>query len=734
MKDATLSGGFMMLKNFTSLRLVAWFAVAAFPVLAQAQVLADKVPADTILYVGWRGTESPGPGFEGSHLQAFLADSNIPAVAKEFLPQLLDRIAKEDRDAAEGIEIARTFLEPLLRHPTAIAFAGVEMKPQGPPRPKLVLLCQAGNESAALKAKISGLLEKAGPPPFPVHVTDANGMLAFVIGYDKVEDAISAAGGKSLANNVDFVKSLAQVNKDAYLTGYVDVEKILALVETGMAMAPPEIGKNWAPIRDKLGLRGIKRLIVTEGFDGKDWASRVFVAAPAPREGLLGALLEGQPLSQQILGTIPENAAVAGASHFDLGGLVTMIRTAVTTFQPEAAAKIDQAIAQANQMVGFDIQKDLLGSLGNEWAYYNDASVAGNGVVGTILVNHLKDPAKAEASLTKLETFLNQLIAAQTAKEKNGPIISLKQVKIGDATVHYLAVPLVCPSWSVQHGNLYFGLYPEIVGAAIRHVPGQSKSIASNPAFHALLVRIGEHPLSSFGFVDVPRLAPENYSTWLVISHLTHAGDLFGVPAPMIILPPLAKLLPHLSPAGEFAWTDADGLHVSALEAFPASQIFGASPSSMAVGEMALVTSIMLPALNKVRGEAQHAKSSANLRQIGAAAITYANIHNGKYPKDLGEMLAETGYPADIVVNPASNKVAPRLQPKEMVEWVAEHADYVWNGAGKNSSAFGPNDPLAWEKPEQSRGRVNILFGDLHVQAYPVPEAMQMIEKAKAAK
>ena len=31
----------------------------------------------------------------------------------------------------------------------------------------------------------------------------------------------------------------------------------------------------------------------TEGFDGKDWATRMFIEAPAPRTGLLGAAARG---------------------------------------------------------------------------------------------------------------------------------------------------------------------------------------------------------------------------------------------------------------------------------------------------------------------------------------------------------------------------------------------------------------------------------------------------------
>ena len=53
------------------------------------------------------------------------------------------------------------------------------------------------------------------------------------------------------------------------------------------------------------------------------------------------------------------------------------------------------------------------------------------------------------------------------------------------------------------------------------------------------------------------------------------------------------------------------------------------------IGIIALLISILLPALNHVREEAQKAKCAANLTQIFAAMTTYANQNNGNYPADL---------------------------------------------------------------------------------------------------
>jgi prepilin-type N-terminal cleavage/methylation domain-containing protein len=63
------------------------------------------------------------------------------------------------------------------------------------------------------------------------------------------------------------------------------------------------------------------------------------------------------------------------------------------------------------------------------------------------------------------------------------------------------------------------------------------------------------------------------------------------------------------------------------------------------IGIIALLISILLPALNHVREEAQKAKCSANLTQIMTAMVTYANQNNGNYPRTFFYKMANSNIP-----------------------------------------------------------------------------------------
>src|SRR5579884_2174292 len=107
-------------------RLLALLVVLASPVIALGQALANRVPADAMIYVGWRGSQSLGPGYQGSNLHAVLQQSNLGDVFDQFLPQVLDKIASTDRDAAEAIACFRAVGGPMWRHPSAFYFAGIQ--------------------------------------------------------------------------------------------------------------------------------------------------------------------------------------------------------------------------------------------------------------------------------------------------------------------------------------------------------------------------------------------------------------------------------------------------------------------------------------------------------------------------------------------------------------------------------------------------------------------------------
>ena len=99
-------------------RTVGYCIVVLFTALtvarsAQAQPLADRLPADTVVYVGWAGADSLGSQYEGSHLKAILDASN----ASKFVDEIPDGI-EVGLVAFDGT--ARLLVEPTIDHESVI--------------------------------------------------------------------------------------------------------------------------------------------------------------------------------------------------------------------------------------------------------------------------------------------------------------------------------------------------------------------------------------------------------------------------------------------------------------------------------------------------------------------------------------------------------------------------------------------------------------------------------------
>src|SRR5688572_1676395 len=104
--------------------LLLLISLAAAP-LTRAQPLADRLPADAILYVGWAGADKLGPAYAGSNLKGVLDASNLPELFTDMLPKVARRLSLEfqmqdDPTLKEIIPTALSTFSTLWHKPAAI--------------------------------------------------------------------------------------------------------------------------------------------------------------------------------------------------------------------------------------------------------------------------------------------------------------------------------------------------------------------------------------------------------------------------------------------------------------------------------------------------------------------------------------------------------------------------------------------------------------------------------------
>ena len=152
----------------------------------------------------------------------------------------------------------------------------------------------------------------------------------------------------------------------------------------------------------------------------------------------------------------------------------------------------------------------------------------------------------------------------------------------------------------------------------------------------------------------------------------------------------------------------------------------------MTGGQGAVLVSVLLPALNRAREQANRVKSAANLREIGQAAVIFANDQkDGAFPGSFAEMYKKQELTPDVFINPRTeHQVPPGLDRDQIGAWLDDNCDYVWLGKGRKNNL--PADiVLAYEKPEGLSDGINLLFADGHVEFMVLNDAQQAIDASK---
>ena len=723
-----------MVSRMTS-RIVALAFVAAIVLaparVARAQPLADRIPADAIVYVGWAGADHMGPAYAQSRLKAVMDASNFPQLINESLPKFFQKLGAQNREAAEFTGLFSAIGGAVWKHPTALYFGGLDMTDPKSPMPKLALICEAGQDAQNLAAQVNRAVGASGAP---VQVQQQGGTVVVSVG----KLTIGGRQASALPAAAKFKAAAGQVgggNNSAAMV-YIDVEGVVATVDQALA-SEDDIKDGWNKAKAALGLAGVKRFIWSAGFDGKDWMGQAFADVPAPRQGVLPGLFDAKPLSDAVYKAIPQTATVAAAGRCDLGALFKNIRSAVAQIEPSAAQQLEQMLAGVKENMGIDVQADLFDVLGDEWSIYIDPPSTGSGMFGFVIVNRARNAAKLEASLTKIEDLANALIQQNM---QGAPFsIQVKKTQVGGSTLHYLAVPVVAPTWTVKDGNLYLGLFPQVVAGAIDNTTA-GKSILDNPDFQAVRQRLGAQAtgtsITGFSFANLPQTAPDGYQELMLISRIYLGfADIFGADTPPMVLPPLKKILPHLVPAGSVSWVDQAGWHHKSVTPFPgAGALTPGAGGQVIVAQQAMMLGILLPSLNRARETANRVKCASNMRQMGQAILLHSNENRGRYPDNLGILLNQD-LSAEVFVCPSGANALPpdhaQMKREELMEWINANADYVYVGRGLNTTA-GADVVVLYEKVDaHDRQGMNILYGDGHVDFVMMPTAQQEIQKAQ---
>ncbi|MFN3165441.1 MAG: hypothetical protein ACE37H_00085 [Phycisphaeraceae bacterium] len=731
------------------LRSALALAALCFALPSLAQPLIEQVPEDAALYVGWRGATDMGPDYEGSHMQGVIEQTGL----LDALPQLFEA-AQAFGEEMEGEELADLIGMGGTLWSTMWSNGGaMYMLPPaqgGPPIPRFAVMWNKGDNEQQLRAALSKLVQMAnqnGPEDQPMAFMGNAGDAVFIsIGFNA-----NQAPAQSLKATARYGTAAKQIDDDGALVVYVDAQEWIKQVD-GFVQQQKQQAEQfdrpadpftelWPTLRDASGLSGVNRLMLSAGIKNKNWHTKLFLDAPAPRTGVL-SLVDNKPIKASQLAHVPKSATYLQVFSIDPARVLEVTRDIMAVAEPNAAEQMEEGLKEVSEELGVNMERDIINGLGPVWSVYIDPMIAGNGFASMVMVNELRNPQAVEQALDKLTEKANAAMAEQL---DDGPIkVRLLTQEIKGTKIGYLGVPYIAPAWMIHDGKLYVSLFPQGLEMALEHSGKAGDSILANEAFLKTTAKFGDKPYTGLSFTDLPETAADGYGiNLMIVQTFAGFGEMMSGKPSSMRMPPIGKVMPYIEPAGAMTWVADDGLHMHSVEPFPGSALLGPAKgleSTMAVsGPLAI--GIMLPALGAARDAAQDAQAMANARQVTVALFAYAADHDEQAPADITKLREYVG-DDELFFTP--NSLHAQAMPFNFDDWdqarqdkfVRKNSSFVLVPVGKLFDAENPSETIAlFQRPDDiADGTIIVGWADGHVTTERDVETIGKQLKAQTGK
>lgn len=634
---------------------------------SSAQPLTDRLPATTLVYLGW----SPNASLQTTATAKMLADERFMGPWRKLFQEFI----LEMPDGMEGGEKISQHMAPLLMDAAQCegCFALLELK-QGKRHfnPQSVLMIDLGARRKTFEEHFKPIqlrmkerigerlqmtkLEKSWVWTKP----DREGKPALTWGYvgdtfvvffgDGAEDFVPRlVKGKfdaPLKTAPAFVDTLGKLPGDSVFTTFLDTTGSLNLVRRLIEREGNSdmqlLVKNWETVLSETGLSNVKGIGEKTTIDERQFVTRTLLRTDGAPRGLL-KVIASPAVDDASLKHVPADAMAALAVRLDLSKAFADIKGAMISIGGADAKRGFEVLEQGAEGMGLPV-KDVVEALGDQWVVYNAASQGGFALTGWTLIGDIRDEKKFNRTLNTLRGVLAKAMGG-------GDHVRIRDYVSDGQRIEYVELgrwTIFAPAWTTVGNKFVLSFYPQMVEDAARHIRDGGKSILDNPDFIAARKRTGgEGPLV---WMSGPEVAKNLYPIGLVLVNLINSfggfdgDDEVNLPGAEL-LPPLGKLLQYVGNDALSVKSTPDGVLKTRTVGNPML-----SPLAW-IDSPVLWLALGIPTMSSAEEAADRNTTLANVRQIGQAVMMFQNDKN-KYPADIDALVKAEHVHADVLKSP----------------------------------------------------------------------------------
>jgi len=564
-------------------------------------------------------------------------------------------------------------------------------------------LCQMKNGVLAVTPRDNAILFTFGPPHC---APDCHNELV----------ARLAGPADSLGRVPAYSAVINKVGRHNVLRVYFDPAPIYTL-----GLVPPGVQS----VIGVLGLRQAGPLFLGASFQDRGLRLSAYLAAPAPRAGLL-TLFNGAPLTANDYALIPASAAAFKTGRMNLVSLFDTVVTLIKSLGNEEPQDVDAAIATADKELGLSIRNDILGQFTDQYAFYR---LGGETPGSSNILLKVKDERAAATNMRKLMDAIAALIGRNAKVDPVQWVRSAEIQRQGFFQVYPNSIlpAAVTPNLIFAKGWMLAAFSARDALAAAPQLLNPGPSVLTRKDFADLIKRMPPNPIVT-AYSDSAAYAGNALEWVQFLGDLGHMFAKIGIqnekkPIPFRLTEPQWLdpgrfpsediLRSKLFGAVSVVSVDAQGIWFESFSAAgPIPPLMRPSAMGGTTYQVPVLAGILLPALARARGEARNTNEKHSLHQIGKAMVAYAGDHRDMNPPSLADLQPDYVADARLFLSPHDDAgEAPKLKNGAPCSFC-----YVGSLPSRDVT---PETWVAYtRKGINERGR-NVLYFDCHAQFLP---------------
>lgn len=371
----------------------------------------------------------------------------------------------------------------------------------------------------------------------------------FVVTFDQpyMEKIIDCRVDTSpaLAENPAFVSCMTRAGgKAARLVAYLDFRSFLKRVAD---VAYFELLEHL----DILGLDQVHALCLASGLEGEVSRDRLFIHSPGEKKGILKALVP-HPISPENISLTPPDTLFLLDLVFDPELLLSELVAGMEKKLPDRVDEFRHRLTRASEMLGLDLEKEILAPLGDEISFFVTGAKGGMSLIPDFIMTlSIEDEPGFAVLQDKLLTMMQGQLEVNESQYKGR---ALRHVRLPMPQV-----PL-SPTFTVEDGRLLVASTTIAMKRYLKWLDTESSGLGGSASFGMVMADLPESA-SMLCYIDLNRISGMAYDMGApMLPSLLSQSDL---PLDAGLLPMTETIVDHMANAAAYMVIDGEGIFLT---------------------------------------------------------------------------------------------------------------------------------------------------------------------------